>query len=202
MSNFARPAVIPPRAAVRMPRARVNNDLAQPPADRFMSLFLANHRRLYGLLASMVPNTADADDLIQDVAADMWRKFDQYDGRDFAAWGLGFARHAVLKYFERRRSQRRVSFDEDLVRTLCDEVAAVARDEADPREEALRRCLTRLPEKSRRLIDLRYAPGATVKSIAAQVGQSADAVYKACGRIHRALLDCVERTLAAEGVRR
>ena len=45
----------------------------------------------------------------------------------------------------------------------------------------------------------RYAPGATVKSVAAAEGRSVDAIYKALNRIHDALSNCIQRSLAKEG---
>ena len=169
--------------------------------ETFMALFLANQRRFYGLIASLVSNASDADDLLQETAASMWRKYDEFEpGTDFAAWGLRFARFAVLKFFERQRTQGVVVFDNALVRTLCDE-AATARAEVDGRHDALRRCLAQLPEKSRGLVELRYQPGATVGTVALRVGLSVAAVYKALNRIHHALLKCVEQRLAAEGTR-
>jgi RNA polymerase sigma-70 factor (ECF subfamily) len=169
--------------------------------ETFMALFLANQRRFYGLIASLVPNANDADDLLQDTAASMWRKFDEFEpGTDFAAWGLRFARFAVLKFFERQRTRGVVVFDDALVGALCDE-AAVARAEVDDRHDALRRCVAQLPERSRSLVELRYQPGATINTVALRVGLSVAAVYKALQRIHHALLKCVEQRLAAEGAR-
>ncbi len=169
--------------------------------ESFMALFLANQRRIYGLIASLVPHAADADDLLQETAASLWRKFDEFEqGTDFAAWALRFARFTVLKFYERQRTRGVVVFDDALVRTLCDEAAA-ARTEVDARHEALRRCVARLPEKSRLLVELRYEPGATALAVAQRLGQSVPALYKALNRIHHALLKCIEERLAAEGAR-
>lgn len=174
---------------------------ADPKPETFMRLFLANHRLIYAQVSALVYHAADADDVLQEVAIDMWQKFDQYDaGRDFGVWAQGFARIAALRYHERRRSQRKVAFDEQLVRSLCDEIAVVG-EEVGARHEALRNCLSRLPDKSRRLIDLRYADGSSVPAIAQAVQSTAEAVYKALNRLHRGLLECVERFLAREGLR-
>jgi len=170
--------------------ARRNND--------FMRLFIGNQRRFYGLILTLVPNIADADDLIQETATQMWQKFDDFvPGTDFAAWGLSFARFMVLSFYKKRKAQSRVAFDAELIDSIADEISEVT-PSSDRRHEALRGCLGKLPEQTRRLIELRYATGATGKSVAEQLSKSVESIYKAISRTHEALLRCVERTLAAE----
>jgi RNA polymerase sigma-70 factor (ECF subfamily) len=164
-----------------------------------MRLFLANQRRFYGLLLSLVPNTADADDLLQDVSVRMWERFDDFElGTDFGAWGMQFTRHAAMKFFEARRARGKVQFNAALLDAIADEFEAISA-EVDPRAEALRGCIEKLPVESRRIVELRYAPGATTQTVADAMGRTIFTVYKSLNRIHDALLQCVRRTLAAEG---
>lgn len=164
----------------------------------FMRLFIGHQRRFYGLILTLVPNIADADDLLQETATQMWQKFEDFvPGTDFAAWGLSFARFTVLSFYKKRKTQSRVVFDAELIDSVADEIAQVA-PSSDRRHEALRGCLAKLPEQTRRLIELRYSAGATGKSVAEQLSKSVESVYKAISRTQEALLKCVERTLAAE----
>ena len=72
--------------------------------------------------------------------------------------------------------------------------------EVDPAEgeleQALDRCLRELPEKQRRLILARYAPGASVQDLAAERNQTPTALSLTLLRIRKALESCVERKLA------
>ena len=68
----------------------------------------------------------------------------------------------------------------------------------DERRNALADCIEKLAPRQRQLLSHRYAAGATIKSAAAQVGQSVDAAYKALTRIREALFDCVSRRAAQE----
>jgi RNA polymerase sigma-70 factor, ECF subfamily len=166
--------------------------------EEFMRLFLSHERRFYGLIVSMVPNLSDADDLLQDVSAAMWSKFSDYQsGTDFAAWGLTFARYAVLKHYQKSREAGRVTFSEPLLELLAQEVAAVA-PQSNARQEALRECLAKLPARTRLLVELRYKPGATLRSAAESAQLSAEAAYKALNRAHEALVQCVQRVLALQ----
>lgn len=167
--------------------------------EEFMRLFLAHERRIYGLIVSLVPNLADADDLLQDVSAAMWQKFDTFQsGTDFAAWGFAFVRNAALKYHEKARAAGRITFSDTLLESLAQEAIAIV-PQITQRHEALRHCLSKLPERSRLLLEKRYEPGATLKDAAAQTGLSLDAAYKALNRLHTGLAECVRRTLAAGG---
>jgi DNA-directed RNA polymerase specialized sigma24 family protein len=53
-----------------------------------------------------------------------------------------------------------------------------------------------LPEKSRRMLSLRYEARRPVEEVAHALGQSFDAVTKALYRLRQALADCVERILS------
>ena len=62
----------------------------------FTRLFVAAQPGLHGFLMALVHDAHAADDLLQDLAERLWRKFDQYDpARPFIAWAIGFARRLV-----------------------------------------------------------------------------------------------------------
>ena len=169
-----------------------------PREERFLRLLLTYERRIFGSLLALVPNWSDAEDLLQETSAVLWRKFDEFaPGTDFAAWALSVARYQVLNFRKKqRRSQAR--FSEQTVEALADQMLALA-GQADARLEALEQCLGKLSGKDRELVRLRYQPDATTQSVAAGVGRSLRAVYKALNRIHEQLLSCVRQALAAEG---
>jgi RNA polymerase sigma-70 factor (ECF subfamily) len=57
-------------------------------------------------------------------------------------------------------------------------------------------CVASLPERSRRMLSLRYEACASMEDVAKTMGQTFGAVTKALYRVRRALLDCVERKLS------
>ncbi|MCK4629078.1 MAG: hypothetical protein KAT56_08735, partial [Sedimentisphaerales bacterium] len=58
--------------------------------ERFLKLLMANDKRIYAFILTLVPGRIDADDLMQETVTIMWRKFDDFEpGRDFVAWGIG-----------------------------------------------------------------------------------------------------------------
>jgi RNA polymerase sigma-70 factor (ECF subfamily) len=163
--------------------------------EQFMRLFLANQRRIYGLILTLVPNVADADDLLQEVSSRMWVKFDHFiPGTDFGAWGMQFARNVVSNFRRQRATAGVVAFNDELLARVAD-VAAGVIEQIDRRHDALRDCLRTISPRSRKLIERRYGPGEAVEAIAASIGQSASMVYKALSQIHLSLYQCIERKL-------
>ena len=81
-----------------------------------------------------------------------------------------------------------------------DRMIADRAETLDAQHQALADCFDRLPPRHKDLIERRYRPGATPKSVADQIGQSLVAVYKALSRIHNALFDCVHKATAGEGI--
>jgi RNA polymerase sigma-70 factor (ECF subfamily) len=166
----------------------------------YLGRFLKAERRIFGYILTLLPHRADAEDVLQEVSAIMWEKFDERDPpRDFVAWGCRIAYFRIQDY---RKSQRRCrvlysdAMLEQVSGTLLEEAPALHLDE---RREALAGCVDRLGRRDRELLAERFKDGATAQSTAARLGRSVDAVYKALARIRKSLYECVARTLAAEG---
>ena len=168
-------------------------------SKRFLRLFLRNERRLYAYILTLLPNRADADDVLQEASLVMWDKFDDENPpADFAAWGCRIAYFKVLD-FAKKRQRSRVRFSQAMLERIAETAAEQAATlRLDERREALAYCLEKLSPRERGLLARRFTEGATVQSIAAGVGRSADSVYKALAKIRLALFDCVTRRLAAE----
>lgn len=167
---------------------------------RFVMLFARHERDLYRYVLTLLTTPADAEDVTQEAAAALWQHFEEYDpDRPFLPWACRFAYHQVLN-FRRKRSAHRRLFSDAVVEALAAEWPAVAAT-ADARREALDHCLGKLPDRDRELVRLRYASDEDVAALADRTGQTPNALYKTLQRIRRVLLDCVARTLAAEGSR-
>lgn len=169
-----------------------------PPVDgeAFTRLLLKHQKRIAGLVYSLVPRGADADDVIQETCAVMWRKFGEFEpGTDFGAWGLRIARFQVMSHYRtRKRSQARLS--DETIEALADTLAAVPW-ESSARVEALRICVGQLKDREIELVQRRYNGGENVEEISAHVGSTVHAVYKALARLHVRLLACVNARLRA-----
>lgn len=162
--------------------------------ERFMKLFAANQRRLYGFVRTLVASAADAEDLVQDTVTILWRKRAEFvEGTDFAAWAIRVARFEVLN--RRRKAGAVALFDADVIERLADEAAQLA-GESDRRREALHACVGKLPLDQRDLLRLHYDESLNVEQIAERAGRSRRTVYRTLQQVHAALLGCIRRTLA------
>ena len=82
--------------------------IARDREELFLKFFLENQRRIYAFILALVPVPSDADDLLQETAAVMWRKLDEFKrGSDFIAWAISIARYQVLAF---RKTQMRNRF--------------------------------------------------------------------------------------------
>jgi RNA polymerase sigma-70 factor (ECF subfamily) len=130
----------------------------------------------------------------------LWREYETFElGTDFVKWVSVIAHHQVHRF---RRDQRRVGPQlSDAAVDLLAQDAAQRVDLLQSRQEALRACLEKLSDQDRNLVSHCYADTrVTFKTAARNLGRPVNTVYKALNRIRRVLYECIERTLAVEGM--
>jgi len=162
--------------------------------ERFVRDLTENARRIYAYIFSLVPNWADADEIFQEASATIWEKYDEYQpDTGFREWAF---RIAYFKVLQHRKAQAKnvLRFSDQFIEAVDGDTQAGG-DLWVRRHRLLGECYEELRPQDRELIDFRYEPDATTKSIALRVGRSVDAVYKSLNRIHGQLLDCIESKL-------
>jgi len=164
--------------------------------EEFLKLFLKHQADIKAFVGSVLRDRHAREDVFQEVALILWREYDRYDpGRSFGAWARGIAAKRMMQQWE-KSNRVPIPFSPDAIQAVVD---AFDRTEtiASARADALERCLEKLPEKSRRLLALRYEQSLKLNEIAERVNASLDAVHKALSRIRARLQQCVERRLLA-----
>ena len=168
--------------------------------ERLTRLWLEAEPAVRAYVGVSVRGFHDAEDVVQQIALTVARRFDEYDAsRPFLAWALWLAKSAIIDHY-RRQARVQKLFSEGLLDRLA---AALVNQQAEmpSRQAALERCLERLPEKSRRLLTLRYAEDASLGEVAAAVQSTAGAVRVMLFRIRNLLSHCIEEQLANEAGR-
>ena len=90
----------------------------------------ADQARLFGYIHSLVRDSNDADDLFQQTAMVLWRKFAEYDpARPFLGWACGVARFEVTNFL-RTRGRSKLYFSDDLNLLLIEATERLTSDEA------------------------------------------------------------------------
>ena len=171
----------------------------QVPGDveRFVQLFAKHQRGIQAYLWTLVANRADADDLMQETSVALWRKWPEFDGeREFFPWACGIAFIEVLRY-RRRVASRRLLFSDELLQTLAAEFIEEA-GRYETRAAALHRCLEKLGERDRQIIEARYRFGATAQQVAEDLRRPVSTLYKMVARIRNRLHACIEVAIAQE----
>jgi RNA polymerase sigma-70 factor (ECF subfamily) len=148
----------------------------------------------------MVRDFNETQDIVQQTSLTLWEKFDDYKpDRDFGLWACGVAKYKTLNHL-RTEGRRKSRFSEAFLIELAAMEESIEADELDSRRDALSQCVKKLPEKQAELLWSCYRGRETVAEIASSLGRTADGVYGSLRNIRRKLQDCIERSLAREGL--
>jgi RNA polymerase sigma-70 factor (ECF subfamily) len=164
--------------------------------QRFLSLFLRSEREVFRYVAALVPNVADAQDIVQQTALALWQKFDTYDANQpFTPWACRFALNKARQWMERRQRWQAL-----LEKGLAEELAerrGELRPELEARLRHLEGCLAKLPDEQRSIVEGYYYRRDGIEKLAEASGRTVAATYKTLQRIRQSLQLCVES--AAKG---
>jgi RNA polymerase sigma-70 factor (ECF subfamily) len=162
--------------------------------DEFVRLLAQNQRRLYVYVHTLVPNHADAEEVLQNTNLVLWREFGSFEpGTNFAAWSCRVALNQVLAW-RRKRQRDRLQFSDTALAAVAAEADDRA-DELDDRDHALAGCIDKLPADHREMLRLRYGESGSIEAVAERMRRTVDATYRALSRIRHTLHECVTRTL-------
>lgn len=168
--------------------------------ERLTGCWLAAEPAVRAFVAAAVRSVSDREDVLQQVALTVARRFEEYDERrPFVAWVLWLAKSRIIDFYRSQERQRLVLADGMLDRVA--ETLVERNCRVSPRRDALEHCLERLPKRSRSLVTLRYRDSLSMDQIAAAVRSTPGAVRVALFRIREALAACVERQLVVEAPR-
>jgi RNA polymerase sigma-70 factor (ECF subfamily) len=168
-----------------------------PESQRDLKQIVEEHS---GFVRALALRLAPAPGLAEDISQQVFFEFIA----KAAAWDLSSDVRPLLagmtRNVARRAWRERTHQIPETQRTLAEHIRQLAegREVAPFNEEeksALRLCLEKLPEKSRRLINLHYELDFSSVSIAQQLSMNPDAVRRALFRLREQLRKCVEKVL-------
>lgn len=167
-------------------------------AEDYLRLLNQHERSLAAYVHSLVPATADADDIVQEAKIVLWKRFSEFEpGSNFLAWARRIALNLILNF--RRTQQRRsaATIDDEFITSVAHEIDRRS-EHLERRAEALRKCLEKLPRPHRQAIFWRYYEDCGVEEIADRTNRTEGATYRLLSRIRQILNDCVTRTVNTE----
>jgi RNA polymerase sigma-70 factor (ECF subfamily) len=169
--------------------------------EQFTVLFARHVEQLQAYIGTLVPHAANADEVFQETSITLWHKYGEFrpDG-NFAAWACGVAFN-VIRNFRRTESRRRTFLLDDALLEQLGQVQIESRQRLVHRREALADCLARLSPTDQELIERSYGSSDNMAAVAANLGRSANSLYKRLKVLRGLLFDCINRAQTAEGGR-
>jgi RNA polymerase sigma-70 factor, ECF subfamily len=170
------------------------------PSNEFRDRIVASHEHFVRVLAiKYAPVAGMADDIVQQVFLEFIAKYDAWDTQS----DLRPLLHTMTRLVARRCWHERSRSMTPEMHQLADYIRQLAesRDVAlygEPEKAALRECLKKLPEKSRRIVEGHYLLGVSSKDIAESMQLSADAVRQALCRLRAQLRKCMEASIPGD----
>lgn len=167
--------------------------------DEFMDLFLEDQPRIYGYIRSLLFQKADADDVMQETASVLWRKFDEFErGTHFDRWAFRVAWHQVRKFRQSKaRESKRLQFANEVLELLSEDAQQLL-DQTEETAAALEGCLRKLPSKQRQMVAWRFESGGTNRAVAKRIGKSESVVSRTLSRVYGSLMRCISLQLKLE----
>ena len=159
----------------------------------FIELFSSNYTRIKSFILTLVPNTADADDIMQETSKILLEKFEDFEiGTNFLSWAFTIAKYQVLSY--RRKNNTKAPLSQELMDRLAAESYEPMEKESG-RLDALRGCINDLNSKDKQLLDFRFVKRKTAREVSSIVGVAMNTVYRNESRILTLLMRCIHRKL-------
>lgn len=170
------------------------SDVADGDTGAFEALYRATSGKLLGVCLRVLPDRAEAEDVLQEVYASVWRKAVQFDaGRASAiTWLAMVARNKAIDRARTLPTPQRMAPIE-LADDIVDHAATpLQQAEAANDQSRLEICMQRLEARRRALIRTAFFDGATYEELAARIGSPLGSVKSWIRRGLSQLRACLE----------
>ncbi|MEH6417770.1 sigma-70 family RNA polymerase sigma factor [Pseudomonas sp. CGJS7] len=160
----------------------------------FERLYRETSARLFGVCLRLLPERAEAEDVLQEVYAIVWRKAGQFDASRASAitWLAMIARNKAIDRLRALPTLKRAPLDaiEDIADLAPTPSAQV---ESADEHARLRQCLDELDARRRSLIRTAFFDGSTYEELAQRTGSPLGSVKSWIRRGLIQLRACLER---------
>jgi RNA polymerase sigma-70 factor (ECF subfamily) len=146
-------------------------------------------KQIYNFVCHYVGNTADAEDITQEIFVRMWRNIKKFDRqKNFKTWIFSIAKNASIDFLRKKKNIPFSEFEDEeggnaIIDTLVD--PAPLPDEIIERADAahlLNSALEKISPKYRVVLFLRYNDHFTFREIAESLGEPLETIKSRHGR--------------------
>jgi RNA polymerase sigma-70 factor (ECF subfamily) len=129
------------------------------------ALYARHHVRLYRFLVRLLRNEAIAEELMNEVFMECWRKADSFEGRSaVSTWMMTIAHNRAVSLM-RKRSEAQLDDDYAAQITDCEDTPEMVSQKRS-KAEVMRACMQQLTPDHREIIDLVYYHDKSVAEVA------------------------------------
>ena len=171
-----------------------------PLSEKEILRFLMQSRERISAAAWLVVKDAHvAEDIFQNTVLKAVTKDVSFEAEAaLFSWAFITARRDSLNWC-RKHGRELVGIDEDILTLIHQDWQNDHLNPKGNRFELLRDCMEELPQKSEKILRLRYFEGLSCGEIADSISITLDAVYKRISRIQNSLRKCVELKMQPGG---
>jgi len=152
---------------------------------------------LRAYVLSILPHKAACDDVVQETMIFLWERRGEYrEDTNLRAWAFKVAWFKAMGHRrDRMREERVVTYSEDSLHRISGAMEQIL-EEAEPRMEALRKCLSQLSADEVQLLRLKYVDRGSLTAHAQDRAENPNRVQKAISRLRLKLRHCIESKLS------
>jgi RNA polymerase sigma-70 factor (ECF subfamily) len=167
--------------------------------DAYGAVVAAYQARLRSFIAGYVPRAAWVDDLAQQAFVSAYQSLKSFKvGTDFYAWLRQIAYNHLRAELERTNRRKRLETDYLQEVGAAELAGRLEREQPDEDAiEALRDCVSRLPDTSKKIVQRHYGEGSPLAEIAGDLGRPAGSIKVTLFKIRVRLRECIEKKRAA-----
>ncbi|MBO93583.1 MAG: hypothetical protein CMI32_01625 [Opitutales bacterium] len=170
--------------------------------NEIVTILLRERMRLSAFAWSILRDTHIVEDVIQEVIVKALANRGKIkDEGHLLAWARTTTRNQSIDFLRKHRG-RVVTLEDETLEVLHENMRFRESADTSARKDALHQCISKLPEKSRQVLNLRYQEEMRGTAVAKSLNRTVDAVYQMLSRLHRQLRKCIESRLVVEAAQR
>ena len=165
-----------------------------------ISLQTVFHRsEIMATILAMIRDYDAAEEVFQDTALEIERSKEKFrKGADFVPWARGIARNMVRRHYAAKARQP-ATVPMEALEYLADVVEKESEGLAwEAERAALRRCMDQLPERNRRIMEMKFGENLRGRAVATRLSLSEKSIRTIICRIKEELRRCIGQQVLNE----
>lgn len=131
--------------------------------NKFEVVLRSQNRKIFNYLLKILRNREDAEDLLQEVFISFYKKMDNVNEKTYISYLFSTAYHKSLNFIKSRKKKDQFSQHYDDLENIG---KYESNNDNNDRNELIRKCLRKLPEKQAFILEMQFYQKMSYKQIA------------------------------------